>query len=297
MPRVEEIFWVIWRRSCQPVAPAIERSCLVTIGVLELRQDERIWKLHAAWHSNSHLSFRTAFRIDHDNTISGGRTIESCRRRTCQNADTFNIVGVNIRNTFATGLARITAATNITTTLIEHGNTIYHIKNIVATSDRFRTTHNYTGRSSYTSCRRIDIHSGHSTIQTVHKVHILHVGKLVASNLLHIVTQRFFRAFNTQSSYHNLINLACSRLHGDVKVACIFNLHLLRLHTNITHNECTSLRDINHKLTINVRHYAMLPILYTHSCTNSRLPCVVNNGSGNLNITTYLLRSHALHRW
>ena len=44
----EEILWIIRRRSCQTVTPAIERTGLVTVSVLELRQDERIREFHTA---------------------------------------------------------------------------------------------------------------------------------------------------------------------------------------------------------------------------------------------------------
>ena len=90
--------------------------------------------------SQSCLFGRSFLGIDQYDSIGSRITIQSCRRRTGQHIDTFNIIRVKIRYSVRTAMAGKRTFT-LTKAYIEHRNTVNYIKSIIIFRNGLGTAH------------------------------------------------------------------------------------------------------------------------------------------------------------
>ena len=86
-PTVIEVTHLIVRRCSELITPRGILTRLITVGVLELRQNKWRSRLHGGGEVHSQLTSGTLLRINQDYPIRSTGTIESSCRRTCQDTD------------------------------------------------------------------------------------------------------------------------------------------------------------------------------------------------------------------
>ena len=122
------------------IAPACKFSRIVSIPVLHLRHHICVREHRIIADSQSCLFGRSFLGIDQYDSIGSRITIQSCRRRTGQHIDTFNIIRVKIRYSVRTALGGKRTFT-LTKAYIEHRNTVNYIKSIIIFRNGLGTAH------------------------------------------------------------------------------------------------------------------------------------------------------------
>ena len=168
---------------------------------MELWQLDRSKDFYTTRNIYFSFTFFTFFSIDKDYPVGSFTTIQSSSRRTCKYVDTFDIIRVDIGDTFTTSwFTEVTSAS--ITLFVEQRHPINHIEYTIVTIQRFKTTHYYFSRTTYPRRAALDIYPSYFTIKAVHHVYVFHLSQFFRLHLLYVVTQSLFLAFDTQSGYH-----------------------------------------------------------------------------------------------
>ena len=78
----------------------------------------------------------TLLRIDQDDPVRCRSTIESCSRRTGQDADRLDVFGVEVRDPFTGGTSRTEARTvTCLVSLVTDGHPVDYVEDVIVTSD------------------------------------------------------------------------------------------------------------------------------------------------------------------
>ena len=187
-PTVVEVTYLVVRGSSELVPPRGVLPSGITIGILELRQDEGASCLDSAGEVHTELARSTLLGIDEDNPVSSRSTIERSSRGAGEDADRLDVVGVDAGDPFSRGTARAEArAVTATVGAIADGHPVDHIEDVVIPRDGLVTTHDDTGSTTYAGGATLDVHPSDLTIEAVHEVGVLDRRQGVILDLLYII--------------------------------------------------------------------------------------------------------------
>ena len=221
------------RRIGQLLAPAVDRRtrrfpvAARTVAILEFRHHERFEKIRVIRIRGTECSSLTLLRRNHNGSVRGTRTIEGRCGSSGQDRHRFDILGVQVGNSFRSAARtefRIAAVAHVI-----HRNTVDHIKGVGRLRDRLVTAHDNLGGAADTRRRGVDRDTGDLTGQGVDEIGILHIGNGARFHLLHIVAQGFFLTLNTKSSNNHLLDFGSGFFKRNVKYSTAANSHHHRL--------------------------------------------------------------------
>ena len=181
-----------------------------SVFVLELRQAKGFIK-HQAGRKGYLTDIRIAFlRCNQDNAISRLATIQGGCRRALQDTDTFNVFGIQIRDTVtAITVSGIGSTANSGKSLfigrIKNRNTVYDIQRLVVTYHRADATHQDFRRTTQAGSSLVYLYPRYFSGKRINHIRVFHPFQFLAINLFDGIGQRGFFSFYTQGGYDNIV--------------------------------------------------------------------------------------------
>ena len=197
--------------TVQAVAPTADERTLGrievarTVTVLEIGKDERGHHLRAARNGHRSVARLAALGRDDDGTVGGIRTVERSRGRTVQHRHRLDVLGVDVGN----GIGR-TLRGELRAAVAgrrEHRHAVDHVEGVRRLRDRFLTAHDDLRGTADAARRRVDRHTGDLAAERIDEVDVLVGYDVFGIDLLHVVRQRLFRAFDTEGRNHDRVHI------------------------------------------------------------------------------------------
>ena len=138
-----------------------------------------------------------------DNTVTGTRSVKSCRIRSFQHGNTFNVIRINVECCATTVYTTIEGS--IAVIVIAERYTVYNPQRLVVVAQGRVTADGDFGRTAQAGSRGVHLKTCHLTLQCAGYRRVAGFIQFIALQFLNCITQHLLLALDTEGSNHNLL--------------------------------------------------------------------------------------------